>query len=185
MSQHNDGNLGNNVKSASGSSRAEAAPGDGRDPTAGLTSGKTAGTSSHAQSDVPAPGNTNIGKGGATSMSGTDNAHPGAQATPAGGAGGAGGAGAGMAHSGTAKDESNKQGSGNPEQDPKHAQSTEGTEDSSKNKTPEQANASGDGTFGDGKFDAAAPGAAAKAVQLEAKARTDVGEEGKINVHVP
>jgi hypothetical protein len=118
-------------------------------------------------------------------MSGSDNAHPGSQATPAGGAGGAGGAGAGMAHSGVPKDESNKQGSGNPEQDPKYAETTKGTENTSaKNKTPEQANATGDGTFGDGRFDAAAPGAAAKAMQLEAKARTDVGEEGKINVHV-
>lgn len=117
-------------------------------------------------------------------MSGSDNAHPGAQGTPAGGAGGAGGAGAGLAHSGVPKDEGAKQGSGNPEADPKHADTTKGTESGNKT-TPEQANASGDGTFGDGKFDAAAPGAAAKAMQLEAKARTDAGEEGKINVHVP
>lgn len=133
----------------------------------------------HADSDVPAPGNTNLGKGGATTMSGSDNAHPGAQGAPAQGARGGGGAGAGMAHSDTPKDESHRQGSGNPEADPKDQDSQAG-----KKTTPEQANSAGDGTFGDGKFDAKAPGAASKAVQLEAKARTDAGEEGKINVHV-
>lgn len=136
----------------------------------------------HAGSDVPAPGNTNLGKGGATSMSGSEQTHPGAQGTPAGGLGGAGGSGAGTAHSDHPQSHADKQGSGNPEADPKH-QSGAGSKDEKKT-TPETANASGDGTFGDGTFDAAAPGAAAKAQQLEAKARTDVGEEGKIHVSV-
>lgn len=161
---------------------------DGHHETAGVTSGKTVGSGSHIGSDVPAPGNTNLGKGGATSMSGSDQSHPGAQSTPAGGHGGAGGAGAGMAHSDVPKDEGAKQGSGNPSADPKDQKTsaTGGTEQqgSGKKSTPEQANASGDGTFGDGKFDAAAPGAAAKAMQLESKARTDAGEEGKIHVSV-
>lgn len=122
-------------------------------------------------------------------MSGSNNAHPGAQSTPASGAGGVGGAGAGMAHSDTPKDQSAKQGSGNPEVSPDDNSTMGGTETAVGKRgdhkaTPEQANASGDGTFGDGKFDAAAPGAAAKAMQLESKARTDVGEEGKINVSV-
>lgn len=133
----------------------------------------------HADADVPAPGNTNLGAGGATSMSGSDNAHPGAQGTPAQGSAGGGGAGAGMAHSDTPQNHSGQQGSGNPEADPKDESSA-----GEKKVTPKSANASGDGTFGDGKFDAKAPGAAAKAQQLEAKARAEVGEEGKINVNV-
>ncbi len=43
---------------------------------------------------------------------------------------------------------------------------------------------SGDGTFGDGKFDAAAPGAGHKASEMEAKARQHLGEGARVNIPV-
>lgn len=161
---------------------------DGHHPTAGLSDGKnakdTALSGTHTDSDVPAPGNLNIGSGGATSMSNSDTTHPGAQGTPAQGVAGSGGAGAGMAHSDKQQSAGSSQGSGNPEADPKDQSSGAGKDGGDEKVTPETANASGDGTFGDGKFDAKAPGAAAEAQQLEAKARQEVGEEGKINISV-
>lgn len=159
---------------------------DGRHPTGGVTSGKNASgglANTHADSDVPAPGNTDLGKGGATSMSGSSQTHPGAQGAPAQGVAGSGGAGAGMAHSDVPQGQTSKQGSSNPEADPKDQKNTS-SKDGEKKMTPEQANAAGDGTFGDGKFDASAPGAGAKATQLESKARTEAGEEGHIKVNV-
>ena len=57
------------------STRGQAAPGEGRHPTAGVTDAKDApdssagGLNAHIGSDVPAPGNKDLGAGGPTSMS--------------------------------------------------------------------------------------------------------------------
>lgn len=146
--------------SPANTSRGNAALEGGRHETGGLTSGKSAGKSSHMDGDVPAPGNAGLGGGGATSMTGADTTHPGSGATPAA-----------AASAGHAKPNA---------EDPRDNPSAK----EGKGMSIEEANASGDGTFGDSKFDAAAPGAAAKAQQLEAGARREAGEEGKINVHV-
>jgi hypothetical protein len=113
--------------------------------------------------DVPPPGNSNLGTGGATSMSGADTGHPGTSGPAA------------AVSAGSAKPDTN---------DPRDNPAAAGKEGQEKGQSLEDANTSGDGTFGDGKFDAAAPGAAHKAQELEAKARKDAGEEGKINVPV-
>lgn len=153
----------------------KAAPGEGRHATAGLTDGKSVTSSHPGTSDVPAPGNTNLGKGGATSMSGTDNAHPGAQGTPA----------AGMDGQAGDPEPTAKVSKEQPEErETRKGVNKDGDEDKEKKMTPEEANAAGDGTFGDGKFDAAAPGAGSAAQKLESKARKEAGEEGKINVSV-
>ena len=55
--------------------RGQAAPGEGRHPTAGVSDAKDApgsdagGLNAHVGADVPAPGNKNLGAGGPTTMS--------------------------------------------------------------------------------------------------------------------
>lgn len=142
-------------------------------------------------------------------MSGADNSHPGSKGTPAAGLGGAAGdpdkgqatiskqqpedaetrgkvaerktgpqpGDALRVHDGSSNQtESSRDGSGASTRGGEHA--------NKKDLSPDEANNSGDGTFGDGTFDASAPGAAAAAQKLEAGAREEAGEEGKIHVPV-
>ncbi|BFZ55363.1 hypothetical protein PYCC9005_002403 [Savitreella phatthalungensis] len=154
-------------------SRAQAAGPDGRHPTNHLTDAKDApGSAAHIGSDVPAPGNKEVGTGGPTSLSNEHSNQTGSQ----GGPGGIGSVSAGLADSSTRRGEKDAQGAGQPLEEPK-----DGAE---KKITPEEANAKGDGTFGDGKFDAAAPGAGLKAQQISQKAHVGHGEDEKLETPV-
>lgn len=81
-----------------------------------------------------------------------------------GGPGGIGSVSSGLAHSDTPIGSDKKQASGSLDDDP--AKQQQDQEDGKSKVTPEAASAAGDGTFGDGKFDAAAPGAGHRAQQL-------------------